>query len=334
MKFGIRFIETVGTPRQLVDLTVRAERAGFEYVWFPHDPFMAHTWMMTAAVAEHTDTILIGSVGTNPYTTDASEIATYLATLDQLSEGRAVSGLGLHTTEMVAWTGYDASNVIERTREAVDIIRALFAGETVVRQTREYQWSDQCYFRFDPFKREIPIYVSAFGEDYLHLSGEIGDGSLPMITPPESASVMVPPIIRGMEAAGRAPGAVDIAGCAWLSLSQDGSGTTDLIRPMAAYFGVHLEEVALKCAGLCRADFAEIAELVAGNRYAEAHAAVTQSMFDLAITGDPDEVIARIEKIADLGVTQINLGGPIGPDPAAAIELMGRHVIPHFRSTN
>ena len=57
-------------------------QAGFEYVWYPHDTFMQNTWVITAAVSEHTSRIKIGSVGTNPYTTSPAEIATYIATLD------------------------------------------------------------------------------------------------------------------------------------------------------------------------------------------------------------------------------------------------------------
>jgi 5,10-methylenetetrahydromethanopterin reductase len=54
-------------------------------------------------------------------------------------------------------------------------------------------------------------------------------------------------------------------------------------------------------------------------------------MFRLAISGTPDRVIEQIEQVAALGVTQINLGGPLGPDPTEAIRLMGEEVIPHFR---
>ena len=153
-----------------------AERlqAGFEFVWFPHDTFMRNTWAMTSAVAEHTTKITIGSVGTNPYTTNPAEIATYVATLDELSDGRAVLGLGLHGPAMVEWTGIDASNYVTRTREAVEIVRALLRGEVVNYQGEEFDWTDQCYLRFEPIRAEVPIYVCAFGPDYLALSGAIG----------------------------------------------------------------------------------------------------------------------------------------------------------------
>lgn len=61
---------------------------------------------------------------------------------------------------------------------------------------------------------------------------------------------------------------------------------------------------------------------------------MTDDMTDLAIRGTPEDVIRRIETIADMGITQINLGGPLGPDPAEAIRLMGETVIPYFKATN
>ncbi len=331
MKFGLRLIEYLGSPRRLVELAVQAEHAGFEYVWFPHDAFMANTWVLTSAVAEHTSDIQIGTVGTNSYLTNPAEIATYIATLDELAQGRAVLGLGLHTREMVEWTGLDAGNYLTHTREAVEIIRRLLRGEIVDYQGEEFSWTDQCYLRFEPFRADIPIYIAAFGRDFLALSGAIGDGSLPMITPPESASYMVPAIKDGALGVGRDPAEVDISGCAWLSISESQTAATDVLRQMISYFGPYLESAALETVGLHPADFAPLKELVATGDHAEAAAAVTEDMFRLAISGTPDRVIEKIEQVAALGVTQINLGGPLGPDPTEAIRLMGEEVIPHFR---
>lgn len=331
MKFGIRFIDYLGSIRQRLDWTVLAEQAGFEYVWYPHDTFMHNTWVITSAAAVRTSTIRIGSVGTNPFTTSPAEIATYIASLDELSGGRAVLGLGLHTHEMVEWTGIDASNSINATREATEIIRALLRGEVVDYQGTQFHWSDQCYLRMKPVRPEIPIYVCAFGPEYLALSGAIGDGSLPMITPPESAAYMVPAVTAGAVAAGRDPGAVDISGCAWLSLSADPSAPTDVLRDMVAYFGWALEAPALETIGLTPADFAPVKALVDAGEYRRARDLVTDQMCQLAISGTPKQVIARIERLAELGITQVNLGGPLGPDPAEAIRLMGEEVIPWFR---
>jgi len=293
---------------------------------------MGNTWVITSAVAMHTSRIRIGSVGTNPYTTDPAEIATYVATLDDLSEGRAVLGLGIHTEKMVEWTGIDASDYLVRTREAVEIVRALLRGEVVEYKGEAFQWTDQCYLRFKPFRDEVPIYVCAFGSEYLALSGAIGDGSLPMITPPESAAYMVSEIMAGARDAGRDPAEVDIAGCGWLSLARDRGEATDVLRQMVSYFGPYLEAPALATIGLGAKDFQTIGRLVEAGQYREAADLVTDEMTDLAIRGTPEDVIRRIESIVDMGITQINLGGPLGPDPAEAIRLMGEKVIPYFKS--
>lgn len=332
MKFGLRLIGYLGDIHQLVRLAVQAEQAGFDYVWFPHDTFLANTWVITSAVASQTSRIQIGTVGTNPYTTSPAEIATYIATLDELSAGRAVLGLGLHTEKMVEWTGIDASDYLVRTREAVDIIRALLRGEVVDYRGEAFQWTEQCYLRFKPYRDEVPIYICAFGAEYLALSGAIGDGSLPMITPPESAGYMVSEITAGAVAAGRDPGDVDIAGCSWLSLAVDRVEATEVLRKMIAYFGPYLEAPALATIDLAPGDFREISELVEAGQYEAAAALVTDEMTDLAIRGTPEDVIRRIESLAGMGVTQVSLGGPLGPDPGEAIRLMGEHVIPYFKA--
>ena len=331
MKFGLRLIGYLGNARELVRLAVLAELAGFDYVWFPHDTFMGNTWVITSAVAAQTSRIQIGSVGTNPYTTNPAEIATYLATLDDLSAGRAVLGLGLHTEKMVEWTGIDASDYQQRTLEAVEIIRALLRGEVVDYHGEAFQWTEQCYLRFKPLRDEVPIYVCAFGPEYLAMSGAIGDGSLPMITPPESASYMVSAITAGALDAGRDPADIDIAGCAWLSLAENRAEATDVLRQMVSYFGPYLEAPALAAIGLTAEDFQPLGRLVEAGKYAEAASLVTDQMTDLAIRGTPEEVIRRIETISDMGITQVSLGGPLGPDPDAAIQLMGERVIPYFK---
>ena len=330
MRFGLRLIQWLGEPRRLLELGVLAEQEGWDEVWFPHDPFMLQTWALTSALAARTERVAIGSVGTNPYTADPSEIAAYLATLDLVSGGRAKLGLGLHTDEMVAWTGHDATDRLERTAAAVEVVRRLLRGETVVEEG-PYRWSDQCFLRFEPLRPDPPIYVAAYQREYLELSGAIGDGSLPMITPPESARTMASHVYAGADRAGRDRGDVDLAGCAWLSISESAGEAGAILRPMVAYFGPHLEAHALAAIGLSPEDFAPLKSLVDAGDLDSAATAVTEPMLQLALTGTPARVIERIERLADDGVTQINLGGPLGPDPEEAIRLVGRQVIPHFR---
>ena len=104
-----------------------------------------------------------------------------------------------------------------------------------------------------------------------------------------------------------------------------------MLRPMVAYFGPYLEQEALATVGLDAEEFAPLRRLVDAGELDAAAAAVTPEMLRLAIVGTPADVIERIELLADTGITQLNLGGPLGPAPEEALQLMGRHVIPHFR---
>jgi 5,10-methylenetetrahydromethanopterin reductase len=330
MRFGLRLLTMAGGLRDLVRWSQLAEQAGFDQVWLPADPFMESVQALAVVVAEHTSRIGVG-VMVSPYSSDPSELATFAATLDLLSEGRALVCVGFHSTEMCRWTGQDASDAPARLRQTVDLFRTLLRGEVAAADGPVFHWTSDCYLRFTPFRPAIPIYLAAFGQELLELSGEIGDGSAPALFPPEAASVILPAIKQGALTAERDLAGLDIAGCVWISISTDHDHAAATLRPMASYFGPYLEDSALATIGLSSGDFDEIRMLMDNQRRDEASARVTDQMLKLAIVGTPDEVIGRFEKLAREGVTQINIGGPLGPDPDEAIKLLGDRVIPHFK---
>jgi 5,10-methylenetetrahydromethanopterin reductase len=331
VKFGVRLIEYLGQSSELLQLAVKAEAAGVDSVWFPHDTFMRNTWVLTSAAATLTRRVQLGGVGINPYTTDPCEIATYAATLDELSGGRCLLGLGMHTDKMVQWTGRDTSDHLNAIREATRLVRELLRGEVARGDGRLFPWTDQCYLRFKPLRPYVPIYISPFGGALRRLAGEIGDGAQPMITPPASAGTMTRDIEQGMHNAGRDRSKFVISGCAWLSLSSDASSAAETMKSMVSYFGPYLEDEALAFVGLRRSDFDVIKERIDARDYAGARSLVTADMLRLGIVGTPPEVIRQIEALAAAGIDEVGFGGSLGPDPYLAIDLLGREVIPYFR---
>jgi 5,10-methylenetetrahydromethanopterin reductase len=332
LRFSVRLIQHLGSPREIVNLGIIADKAGFDHAWFPSDKFMYNAWSMIAALAENTDNIIVGANGTEPYAISPAEIAVFMATLDHLSQGRVAIGFGMHTEKMVNWLGHDTSDRLQRIREAVELMRRIWRGENAKFNGEVYHWSDQCYLRFKAFRERIPIYVSGFAHDDLELSGEIGDGSLPMVTPPESASLMIERVLKGVRKAGRNTDEFDVCGCAWFSISANGKNTeTESLKDVLAYFGHYLDEEALTTVGLSRAHFSATQRMVDAGDYSGARAAVTPEMMKLAVVGSPKDAIDKIEMLAEAGVTQVSIGGPLGPDPAEAIRLIGEKVIPYFR---
>ena len=167
MRFGVRLIQHLGTPREIIELGILADKAGFDHAWFPSDKFMFHAWSMISALAEHTERIIVGANGTEPYGISPAETAAFMATLDHLSNGRTAVGFGMHTEKMVEWLGLEVSDRVIRVREAVEVMRRVWRGEVGEFEGREIHWTDQCYMRFKPYRSRIPVYISGFEDDDL-----------------------------------------------------------------------------------------------------------------------------------------------------------------------
>jgi 5,10-methylenetetrahydromethanopterin reductase len=330
VRFGLRLIPLAGGLDDLVSWAVAAEDAGFDQVWIPQDAFMENARALSVLIAARTSRIEIGAMS-DPYSSDPAELASYAATLDLISGGRALIGVGLHTHETVSSTGNNPHESVARVRETVELVRTLLRGDVASATDGIFDWSKECYLRFQPLRPRIPIYVVPVGDDLLRLSGAIGDGSLPRLIPPTAASRVVPRILRGVENASRPTDSVDIAACVWLSLAEESSAAADTLRPMVSYFGPSLEPDILRDIGLAPDDFVPLRELVNQGKRDEAAALVTPEMLGLAIVGTPDQVKSQISLLQGAGVTQANIGGPLGPDPLEAIRLMGEEVIPYFR---
>lgn len=330
-RFGIRLLDDLGSPRELVELAVLADRLGFDSVWYPHDTLRAHSWALASATAMATERIQVGSVGTNPWSTHPAEILTFLATLDKLSDGRAALGLGIHTTEHLAWIGIDPGDYVQGTREAYEILRMLLHGDGPAYDGDHFKLPDNAQLRMAPLRADIPIYICPFGEEYLELSGAIGYGSLPMMTPPESVQLMVEPILRGARQAGRDPADVDIAGLAWISISDSRASARDRLADVVAYFGSYLQADALATVGLQPEDFLAARDRIMVGDHTGSRTHVNDDMLRLGIVGTPEECRNGVQTLLDGGVTTVLLGGPLGPDPRNALTLLAEQVIPHFR---
>lgn len=259
-------------------------------------------------------------------------IATLGATIDWMSDGRVLLAVGMHSDSMLSWVGIDAADPMQRTKEAVEIIRLLLAGEVAEYHGDEYDWPATSYLRMRKPDRNVPIYIEPNGKDFMALAGAIGDGVMPMITPPESTREVVEAIHSGAVGAGRAPEDVDIMGFAWISIAEDSGIARDVMADVVGYFGPYLDDFAINSIGLTPQDFDPVREALATTDPARVRASVTPQMLKLGITGNPDECCETLSDIAAAGVDLISVGGPLGPDPMEAVKLMGKTIVPYVHS--
>jgi 5,10-methylenetetrahydromethanopterin reductase len=333
MKFGLRLADWFGTTQNMIELAVLAEKNGFDFCWVSHDIFMRSSFVTLTSIADHTKNMILGNTILNPYTTNPAELAMYLASLDELTNGRVVCGISAGALEYMDWIQIPAKRPLTRTKEAVDLIRLLLSGKVAKYQGKEFTWSEQAYMRFKPFRSEIPIYIGGQGDRMLEYSGAEGDGALPLLYPPEFAEYAVKKISEGATKAEKDPKKIDIAGCVWMSIAKtrDESITTTL-KELVAYFGPLLGTKGLASVGLTHEEFSEVHQTFKKKGMHEASKLVTDKMLRLAIYGSPDDCISRVEELDRAGVSQVLIGSPLGPDPKNSINIIGQKIIPHFRN--
>ena len=218
---------------ELLALAVEAERLGYRWLWVNDERLERDPFTLLAAMAERTERIRLGPGVTNPYSRHAALLASAMATLDELSGGRAVLGLGAGGTNHRALA-------LERTapatalREAIELIRALWAGETMSVAGRVVRAHD-ARLDFAAPRARLPIYLGARGPRMLELAGAVADGVIVgNVATPEGWAYALGRIATGAERADR--GLDDVRLTAWLyaCVADDEDQALDAIRPMVA----------------------------------------------------------------------------------------------------
>ena len=329
MKFSLRFNNDL-PARDYVTYARAAEAAGFDQFWVSNDLFLRSAPVILSAVAMATERIEIGTCILNPYTIHSAEIAMFAATLDELSGGRFNLGIASGAEDFIGWLGMDFDLPRTRVVESVHAINKLASGQNAATQGRVLRWTEEAWLRF-PASRRVPIYLGAMSPKMLEEIGAIADGGLPLLFPPEHYQNVLPHVERGLRRAGRNLADIDLAACIWCSISADQAAAEAALADKIAYYGHAMSPLILGQLGLTRADFEPIrrAYHVEGDIEA-ARRLVSPQMLRIGIAGTTARLIERLEGLAGMGARHISFGPPLGPDIQAAIEAIGRDVIPRF----
>lgn len=331
MRFSLRLNNDL-TLSEYVTLAQAAERAGFDQFWVSNDLFLRSAPVILSAVATATERIQIGTGILNPYTVDPSEIAMLAATLDELSGGRFNLGLAAGAADFLKWVGIEHDRPLTAMRETMVAIRALLAGARAPMDGHFLQWTDEAYLRFEA-PRITPIYLGALGPKMLGLAGELADGVLPLLFPPEHYFGVRPYIEEGVAKRDAGLGDLDFAACIWVSLAEDAAAARRALAEKVAYYGHALSPLILNRLELTREDFAPIEQAMMVERNVEeATRMVDDRMLRIGVVGRPADVIERLEPLVEAGARHLSFGPPLGPDRLKAVELLGRDVMPYFRS--
>jgi F420-dependent oxidoreductase-like protein len=327
MKLGVHIgYWGLGLTRQdQLEIVLEAERLGYDSVWAA-EAYGSDAATILGWIAGQTSRIRIGSAifqmpGRSPAMT-----AMTAATLDQLSDGRMILGIGSSGPQVAeGWHGQRFGKQIQRTREYVAVVRKALARERLVFEGETLQLplpdgpGKALKLTIAPVQDRIPIYLAAIGPNNTRLAGEIADGWIPTLFSPEHVAEFRPLLEEGAAAGGRSlPEDFDIAPTVNVFVTDDLAAARDAMRPFLALYvgGMGSRERNFYNQLVQRYGFEDeartVQDLYLEGRRDEAMAALPDELIDLvSLCGPADRVRDRLEVFREAGV------GTLGVSPMA-----------------
>ncbi|HWK26246.1 MAG TPA: LLM class F420-dependent oxidoreductase [Solirubrobacter sp.] len=305
------------TAEQQLGLVLEAERLGYDSVWTA-EAYGSDAATVLAWLAQATSTIKLGSAIFQMPARSAAMTAMTAATIDQLSGGRMLLGIGSSGPQVAeGWHGQRFAHQLQRTREYVAVVRMALARERVVFKgsTLELPLPDgpgkALKLTIAPVQERIPIYLAAIGPRNTALAAEIADGWLPTLFSPEHVSAFRPLLEEGFARAGGGKGFADfeIVPTVTAMVSDDVASARDAMRHYVALYvgGMGSRSQNFYNALVRRYGFEDAAEsvqrLYLEGRKDEAAAALPDALIDtVCLVGTPDVVRERLSVYRDAGV--------------------------------
>jgi probable F420-dependent oxidoreductase len=310
------------TPSQIVDCVALAESLGYESAWVA-EGHGGDQFATLSGCAARTSTIQLGTAITSIYVRSIPTIAMAAATVDDLSGGRFILGLGSsHKVQVEPEHGVPYGKPLTRTRECVEIIRTLLA-EGEVQYDGETVRIENFDLWFTPHRRELPIYIAAVFPKMTALCGEVADGIILTRGTLKSAAAARHHIAQGAKRSGRDPAKVAVTSMFPTAVADTREAALDAMRPgLAFYIGFFPRYNKLVAEHGFAGEAAAIAEAWSNGNHKAATALVTDAMVDATgIAGTPEQCRARIDAYRASGI-DLPIISPFarGPDAKAAFE--------------
>ncbi len=306
-----------------IDLIRQAEALGFDSVWTA-EAYGSDAVTPLAWIAAQTSRIRLGTaVMQIPARTPAMTAMT-MSTLDALSGGRVLVGLGLSGPQVVeGWHGVPYGRPAVRMREYVQILRAIWAREAPVEfEGEEYQLPYRGPgatglgkpLRSILHGRQLPVYLATMGPVNIRTTAELADGWLPIWFSPQRMHLFRPHLEEGFRRAGNGKGWKDFdiaAGCT-VAVGDDVKALLGAQKPFLALYigGMGAREKNFHNEMAIRYGYGDAArriqELYLAGRKQEAEAAVPDELADeMSLVGPPARIRERYRAWEDAGVTTI-----------------------------
>lgn len=314
LKFSLELLpnESIDNILELIKI---AEDIGFENVWITDHYNNKNVFEILALAAYETATIHMGSGVSNPFIRNPVTIAQATTTLDEISKGRALLGIGPGDKATMNTLGLSWNKPLGAVREAVNLIKDTMDGKEVKNGAKLTGTSK--------VQDKIPIYVGAQGPKMLELSGQIADGSLVNASSPKDFEHAIPLIKKGISNSTNPDKDFNFAAYTACSVDDDKDTAFNQTKIVVAFIIAGAPEVVLKRHGINVEKANMIKDYLSCNDFKKAVSSVDEDMVNaFSVWGTPSQISDKIEVLQNMGVNEFVVGSPIGKDRVKSLKLL------------
>jgi len=344
MKFGNIIQFPSSSIESIFEQTKKTEKSGFDTIFYadhtvefpPPSPGMVFDAFNTLSALAMITKLQLGTAVSDCHRFHPALMAHKVATLDHISSGRALFGIGAGEKINVDMYGLSRAKVLSKLREYIELMRQFWTKRKVSKKSEFWGDIKKAYIQLKPIQKTPPIYVAANGPKTRQLTGELGNGWFPFIETPWTYKENKKEIVEAAKKVGRNPDEIDYALQIYVAIDDD--------NPEKAVKACE----AFKLAGLVVASVklnqiyptlnlptdvnafnydmnSDISKILA---YKDK---LPESMLnDTICLGTTDDVIASIEKFKEAGVTHMAFWN-YGPDINKVFESFRDKIIPYFK---
>ncbi|MFN8160128.1 MAG: LLM class F420-dependent oxidoreductase [Solirubrobacterales bacterium] len=330
-----------GPPAGMPEAVAEAERLGFDSLWtaeaYGSDGLTPLAWW-----GSEIERMRLGTAITQMSARQPAATAMAAMTLDHLSGGRFVLGLGVSGPQVVeGWYGMPFAKPLARTREYIGILRDIWARREPVTSSGPHYplplpggtgLGKPLRSSIHPLREDIPIFLGAEGPKNIALCAELCEGWLPMLFSPAHQDLYLPSLREGWgrEGARCRPEDFEVVATVPLIVSEDLEAAIDAVRP---FYALYLGGMGAKGANF-HANVAirmgygglveEIQDLYLARRREEAAAKIPTELIEaMSLLGSPAKIRDDLEKWRDSVVTTLLVSGDANTIRQAAEIVLG-----------
>ena len=346
-ELGCHLLTSRYSIQDLLRYTILLDDYGFDHIKMGDHVLVANSsanypnaQVLLAAIGARTKHVRLSTAVTDPYRRHPVEIAHWIATQDQLTQGRAALGLGAGEIMNTLPYGIELKRPLTRLREAIEVITmfwdaspsnpANYSGEIFTLKNAYLQIG--CVQKPHP-----PVYVGAIGKKTKELAGELADGWIGMVTnSPDELGEKIRDIERGAGRSGRRMDAFDVVVTCFTDVDDDPERAYKSVEGAARGELIAERMLLEKRTGLkvpedLSIQRMDVTDTTLTKRINEFRALVPRVLVEeITITGGVDDCISKIERFLDAGATSVMICN-LGSNQEKVFEAYGKQVFPYLR---